>query len=136
MVLYWQQNADDSSYSLAGKETLAGQSGTTTNFTGVDGKYSGFHLSTVNSVVQQTIAGDGSTIVNVYYDRNEYQVKFYTTYASGEYENVGDGNGNYVYYKDAVYTYKYVGEGKGDYDADGTYHGEIRLYVQRLGRPS
>lgn len=37
--------------------------------------YSGF---TAQTIEQKTIAGDGSTIVNVYYKRNVYDVKFYS----------------------------------------------------------
>ena len=37
-------------------------------------RYEGF---TAQAVTQQIIAGDGSTIVNVYYERNEYTITFY-----------------------------------------------------------
>ena len=37
--------------------------------------YEGF---TAHAITQKTIAGDGSTIVNVYYKRNVYDVKFYS----------------------------------------------------------
>ena len=36
--------------------------------------YTGFTPQTIS---QETIKGDGSTIVNVYYKRNVYEVKFY-----------------------------------------------------------
>lgn len=42
----------------------------------------GFHLSADHSLVQQTIAGDGSTLVNVYYDRDVYTIYFYQSNSS------------------------------------------------------
>ena len=49
---------------------------TTNNATRAD--FAGFHLRTVDPVVMNTatVAGDGSTIVNVYYDRNVHTLTF------------------------------------------------------------
>ena len=71
-VIHWQENADDDDYSYAESETKTGATGATTSATAKS--YSGF---TAQTITQQTIAGDGSTIVNVYYKRNVYQVKFF-----------------------------------------------------------
>lgn len=76
-IVYWQQNADDDDYSYKENETASGTTGSTTAVNPLNSRYDGFSVSTENPTVQQTIAGDGSTVVNVYYDRNTYSVKFY-----------------------------------------------------------
>lgn len=75
MVLYWQENADDDGYSLKESEVRQGLTGALTEAS-ASKTYKGFSASTRKLVVQQTIAGDGSTVVHVYYDRNIYTVKF------------------------------------------------------------
>lgn len=83
-VIHWQENADDDDYSYAENETKQGASGTQTAATAKS--YPGF---TAQAITQETIAGDGSTIVNVYYKRNIYSVKFYSSgYGSSEYEEL------------------------------------------------
>ena len=72
-VIHWQENADDNGYSYMESETKRGASGKQTAATAKS--YLGF---TAQSITQETIAGDGSTIVNVYYKRNLYEVKFYS----------------------------------------------------------
>lgn len=72
-VIHWLENADDDGYSYKESETKTGTTGSKTNATAK--KYDGF---TAQTITQETIAGDGSTIVSVYYKRNEYSVKFYT----------------------------------------------------------
>ena len=71
-VIHWQENADDNGYSYKESETKQGASGKQTAATVKS--YLGF---TAQTITQETIAGDGSTIVNVYYKRNIYDVKFY-----------------------------------------------------------
>ena len=71
-VIHWQENADDNEYSYKESETKTGKTGAQTS--AAEKSYTGF---TVQNIAQQTIAGDGSTIVNVYYKRNVYDVKFY-----------------------------------------------------------
>ena len=74
-VIHWQENADDNEYSSKDIEKKTGATNGTTNAKAKS--YSGF---TAQTIEQKTIAGDGSTIVNVYYKRNVYNVKFYTIY--------------------------------------------------------
>lgn len=74
-VIHWQENADDNEYSSTDIEKKIGATNSTTNARAKS--YSGF---TAQAITQKTIAGDGSTIVNVYYKRNVYNVKFYTIY--------------------------------------------------------
>ena len=72
-VIHWQENADDNGYSyVASDEKQPGASGAQTAARAKS--YLGF---TAQSITQETIAGDGSTIVNVYYKRNVYDIKFY-----------------------------------------------------------
>ena len=71
-VIHWLENADDNEYSYRESETRTGATGAQTSAAAKS--YTGF---TAQDITQQTIAGDGSTIVNVYYKRNVYQVKFY-----------------------------------------------------------
>lgn len=73
-VIHWQENADDNGYSyVASDEKQPGASGAQTAARAKS--YPGF---TAQTITQETIAGDGSTIVNVYYKRNLYEVKFYS----------------------------------------------------------
>ena len=76
-VIHWQENADDNGYSFEASEQKQGTTGSETN--AVARNYTGF---TAQPITQLSIAGDGSTIVNVYYKRNVYDVKFYQ-YESG-----------------------------------------------------
>ncbi len=77
-VIYWQENADDNRYSFKESETRNGTAGTKVTVTPSSTKeYPGFTLNEDMSK-PQTIAGDGSTILNVYYKRNEYEVNFYS----------------------------------------------------------
>lgn len=84
-VIHWQENANDTGYSYIESET---KSGTTEDLTNAAAKsYQGF---TKQAIEQQTIKGDGSTIVNVFYKRNVYEVKFKLdkpTYTCGKEEH-------------------------------------------------
>ena len=71
-VVHWWENADDTDFSYHESQSLNGQTGELTK--AVAKNYDGF---TAQTITQETIAGDNSTIVNVYYKRNEYEVKFY-----------------------------------------------------------
>lgn len=71
-VIHWQEKADESGWSLHETETKTG--GTDAQTAAAAKSYDGF---TAQTITQQTINGDGSTIVNVYYKRNVYEVKFY-----------------------------------------------------------
>ena len=77
-VIHWWENADNDRYAFHESENRTGASGAQTAASAKS--YTGF---TAQTITQQTIEGDGSTIVNVYYDRNEYSVKFYQYQSSG-----------------------------------------------------
>ena len=71
-VIHWQENANDDEYSFKESEPKTGTTGEKT-----DAKAKSYEGFTAQTVTQQTIAGDGSTIVNVYYKRNVYTITFY-----------------------------------------------------------
>ena len=72
-VKHYQQNLADNEYTLvaADTETLTGTTGEDTKAAAKP--YPGF---TAKDFEQKTIAADGSTVINIYYDRNEYTVTF------------------------------------------------------------
>ncbi len=86
-VIHWQENANDNEYSSKDIEKKTGATNSTTNARAKS--YSGF---TAQAITQKTIAGDGSTIVNIYYKRDVYDVKFYSysswVSSSKEYTNL------------------------------------------------
>lgn len=71
-VKYYQQNVDDDNYSLAGTATLTGLTGSKVNVTSEG--YEGFYELLYDK--DAVIAADGSTVVEVYYDRNYYLMTF------------------------------------------------------------
>ena len=76
-VIHWQENVDDDKFSFKESETKTGTTGELTTATAKS--YDGFN---VRGIEQKTIAGDGSTIVNVFYERNEYTINFWPTNGS------------------------------------------------------
>ena len=85
-VIHRLENADDDGYSYKESVQMSGAAGSQTTATAKS--YEGF--TAPQTITQQTIAGDGSTIVNVYYKRNEYTITFYLdnpTYTCGKEEH-------------------------------------------------
>ena len=71
-VEHYQQNVTDDDYTLADKESKTGATG---QLTAAESKsYPGF--TATQSITQQTVKGDGSTVVQVYYTRNEYTLTY------------------------------------------------------------
>lgn len=75
VIQYWQENANDDDYSYVEKVDKTGTVGTTVNGSN-DKSYQGFTYNNEKTDKNVTIKGDGSTVVNVYYDRNVYTVTF------------------------------------------------------------
>lgn len=73
-VIHWMENANDDGYSFEASEEKTGTTGAQT--AAAARNYTGF---TAQTIAQTAIAADGSTIVSVYYKRNVYDVKFYST---------------------------------------------------------
>lgn len=81
-VVFWYENANDDGYSVAGTYTPADvKPGTekksgdykNQNFTGRDTEHFTYNAAKAETV---TVKGDGSTVLNVYYTRNTYTLKF------------------------------------------------------------
>ena len=81
-VLFWYENANDDGYSVAGTYTPANVAPGTEkksedykdqSFTGRDDKHFTYNAAKSETV---TVKGDGSTVLNVYYTRNKYTLKF------------------------------------------------------------
>lgn len=70
-VKHLQQNVDGNGYTEVETQTLSGKTGELTN--AVAKTYEGF---TAQAVTQATIKADGSTVVEIKYDRNEYTINF------------------------------------------------------------
>lgn len=73
-VQYWQENANDTNYSFYESVKRTARTGSTVSGSN-DKTYSGFTYDHADQNV--TVKGDGSSVVNVYYKRNVYTVKFY-----------------------------------------------------------
>ena len=79
-VIHWWENANDDDYSYHESEELYGNAAAKTY--NVDGtnilgkKVTSNKVFTAETITQKTIAGDGSTIVNVYYKRATYKLTF------------------------------------------------------------
>lgn len=72
LVQYWLENANDNDYSYDSSVTKTATPGTV--ITKVDDKsYTGFKYDHTDSA---TVAADGSSVVNVYYKRNTYTLRF------------------------------------------------------------
>ena len=84
-VVHWWENADDDEYSYHESESLNGTTGEQT--AAAPNNYEGF---TAQPIRQETIAGDNSTIVNVYYKRNVYAVKFYDYIVDNGFWQIGE----------------------------------------------
>ena len=92
-VIHWWENADDNEYSYHRSETKSGITGDYTKATGTDTQVTGKTLFgnevaenvfTANTIEQQVIKGDGSTIVNVYYARAKYTLTFRNDSSNGQ----------------------------------------------------
>ena len=76
VIQYWQENANDDGYSYVEKVDKTGTVGTTVSGSN-DKTYTGFTYNAEKTNKNVTIQGDGTTVVNVYYKRNVYMVKFF-----------------------------------------------------------
>ena len=128
-VIFWYENADDNDYSVAGtyKPTTNPAPGTVLkvddyknqSFTGRDDKH--FTFNADKSDKEVTVAGDGSTVLNVYFTRNTYTLTFKngkveTTCGKEEHTHTYDGwyaAWSGIYYYGGCYP-------AGSYDGIGT----------------
>lgn len=79
-IIHWWENANDDKYSYHQSEEKHGVTGSKIDISSIKKSYDGFTQNTekTNEANKDvTISGDGSTIINVYYTRNLYSVRFY-----------------------------------------------------------
>ncbi len=80
-VVYWYENANDDGYSYVADQKVNAKPGTSASsdaykdadFKNKDAKHFTYNTDKVDTV---TVAGDGSTVLNVYFTRNTYTLKF------------------------------------------------------------
>ncbi|MEI3348501.1 MAG: InlB B-repeat-containing protein [Dysosmobacter sp.] len=96
-VVYWQENADDDGYTYTEMQVKTGTVGEEATY---DRKnYTGFTLNTEKTEeAATTIAGDGTTVRNVYYERQRYTLTFQVYKSSGWY----GGSWETVYSQDGI----------------------------------
>lgn len=104
-VIYWKQSVEDSknakdsqkTYEYAGSDSRTGTTGSTVSpsYTDRNKNYKGFKYNSSKSQ-SVTVAGDGTTILNVYYDRELLTINFYTRdYWSGGWQKYKTFTGLY-----------------------------------------
>ena len=83
-VVYWKETLTDGVYDYVSQESASGATGSTVKADtyGNAKKYSYFHYDSEASE-DVTIAGDGSTVLNVRYARNSYEFKFHLNNRNG-----------------------------------------------------
>ncbi len=85
-VVFWYENADDDGYSAAGTYTPADVTPGTTVSSGdyrnqaFDGRDTAHFTYNAAKAETVTVAGDGSTVLNVYFKRNTYTLTFKDEY--------------------------------------------------------
>lgn len=82
-VVYWLENANDDDYSYDSSVRLSAGVNSTVSGDGNGKTYTGFYFDHADKDV--TIKGDGTSVVNVYYKRHEYQVRFFNSRGNQEY---------------------------------------------------
>jgi hypothetical protein len=93
-VLFWQQAVEGASYAIVAAHTVTRQaySGATVSASAADGNknYIGFDYNAA-ATASVTVHGDGSTVLNVYYDRQTWTINWLmrTRNASNAYTNNG-----------------------------------------------
>ena len=128
-VLFWKQSADGKSYDYAGSEKRREKTGETVSTTQADRTMGGtvgseygyyFTYNSSKSDTEAVVAANGTTTLNVYYDRRviTYVFEGAGDYVSATYGKYGLVNGDYVqlYYRSGRWYYE-VG--------DGDYHNTV-----------
>ncbi len=91
-LVYWQENADDTDYTYKETVNKTGIAGTQAVVAANDRKIDRYpYFSYDHYDTNTTIKGDGSTVVNIYYSRNAYTVRFNLNRASSTLTMVVDG---------------------------------------------
>ncbi len=145
-VVFWEQNASDEAYTAtktyyyAGTDTRYATTGTTVHLKDDDKKHSdsGFSYNAEKSTESATVAADGSTVLNVYFDRNVYALVFNVKGAGITYTPVTDNRGTLQYgYVDGQFVPLNRAAEIGDeyywtgYDSGNEYYGTV--YINQGG---
>lgn len=96
-VEHYQQNVADDDYTLADTESKTGATGQPT--AAESKSYPGF---TAQNFDQQTVKGDGSTVVKVYYTRNEYTLTYDLNGSDASWTDSAENKSNIYRYGAAV----------------------------------
>ena len=76
-IKHYKQKTTGSEYDLVETETRQGTTDQPTTISSSDAKtYTGFNVSSTNTIQNVTITGNGEAVVNIYYDRLTFQVKY------------------------------------------------------------
>ena len=107
-VEYYQQNLADNDYTKVEEKSLYGQTDSTVVAEIVN--YTGFTVNKGKSTTSGTVAGDGGLVLQVYYDRNTYQItwvidgretsatyRFGVTPTAPAAEKAADNSGSYTF---------------------------------------
>ena len=144
--MFWEQNASDEAYTAtktyyyAGTDTRYATTGTTVYLKDDDKKHSdpGFSYNAEKSTESATVAADGSTVLNVYFDRNVYALVFNVNGAGITYTPVTDNRGTLQYgYVDGQFVPLNRAAEIGDeyywtgYDSGNEYYGTV--YINQGG---
>ena len=97
-VEHYQQNVADDDYTLADTESKTGATGQPT--AAESKSYPGF--TAPQSITQQTVKGDGSTVVKVYYTRNEYTLTYDLNGSDASWTDSAENKSNIYRYGAAV----------------------------------
>lgn len=113
-VVYWYENADDDGYSYVADQTItdvapgisvSSDAYRDADFNNKDAKHFTYNKDKIDNV---TVAGDGSTILNVYFTRNTYTLTFkggQKTLTCGKEEHTHTRDGWYYVAFDGTYYY-------------------------------
>ena len=96
-VKHYQQNIDDSNYTLFETDDLEGTTGTLTDAAAK--QYEGFNLP---KVTQSKIKGDGTTAIDIYYMRNSYTLSLESN--NNLAGTISSNSGKYKYDKEITIT--------------------------------
>lgn len=113
-VVYWYENANDNGYSYVADQkitdvapgiSVSSDTYKDANFNNKDAKHFTYNANKAETV---TVAGDGSTILNVYFTRNTYTLTFkggQKTLTCGKEEHTHTHDGWYYVASDGTYYY-------------------------------
>lgn len=109
LVQYWLENANDDDYSYDSSVQKSAAAGSTVSGSD-DNSYTGFQFARADQNV--TVNGDGTTVVNVYYNRNTYTLTFKTRSGKGwntsvEFKNIKYGEDTSKYWSQAPDGYRW-----------------------------